>query len=82
MICPKCNSGLVQCVDSRPNKDYTRRRRVCVKCGERFSTVEITVEAYKTLQFKEYLLCDALAYSDKIKEKLKGNTKDENGSNG
>ena len=78
MIYPKCNSAVLKTIDSRPSKEGTRRRRACVKCGERFSTYEISVDAYKALQFKEYLLCDALAHSDKIKEKLKGNTKNEN----
>ena len=81
MLCPNCKSSITKCIDSRPINGRTRRRYECRTCYTRFSTAEISVEDYKALQFKEYLLCDALTYADKIKEKLKGNTKNENESN-
>ncbi len=49
MNCPKCKSNQVYVVDSRPDKDYFKRRRECMFCGERFSTVEIKAEDYRRL---------------------------------
>lgn len=70
MLCPKCNSALLKCVDSRPSKEATRRRKVCVKCGHKFSTYEIGVERVKELKLKEALLADLLAFYHKTEEKL------------
>ena len=81
MLCTKCNTELLKCIDSRSSGARTRRRHLCIKCGHRFSTLEISVDDFTELKRKEALLDDALAYSDKIKEKLKGNTKNENESN-
>lgn len=70
MLCPKCNSTLLKCVDSRPSKEATRRRRVCVKCGHKFSTYEIGVDRLKELKLKEALLADLLRFTHKTEEKL------------
>lgn len=42
MNCPICNKE-TRVVDSRqsPSVDYVRRRRECLKCKHRFSTIEI-----------------------------------------
>ncbi len=42
MRCSKCNFHDSKVVDSRPGKNETsiRRRRECLKCGHRFTTVE------------------------------------------
>jgi len=42
MRCPYCNSLESQVKDSRPDEDdgTIRRRRICEKCGAKFSTVE------------------------------------------
>lgn len=42
MRCPKCTYNDSKVVDSRPGKNEAsiRRRRECLKCGHRFSTVE------------------------------------------
>src|SRR6186997_1207999 len=42
MRCPKCGSLDTQVKDSRPTEDSAaiRRRRVCVSCGQRFTTIE------------------------------------------
>ena len=71
MLCPRCNSSMLKTVDSRPSKESTRRRRVCLKCGERFSTYEISAERFKELNHKEALLSDLLTFSHKTEEKLK-----------
>ena len=72
MLCPKCNSSMLKCIDSRSSSQRTRRRHQCLKCGERFSTYEIGVERVKELMLKEKLLVDLLAFSHKTEAKLKG----------
>ena len=49
MTCPNCG-GETHVVDSRTNEDSTRRRRECVECKSRFSTVEIDADYYATLK--------------------------------
>ena len=40
MNCPKCE-GQTGVLDSRPECDCVRRRRRCLVCGYRFSTIEL-----------------------------------------
>lgn len=41
MICPECGSNQIIIVDSRQTKhNYCRRRRECIECGNRFTTIE------------------------------------------
>ena len=40
MRCPYCHFRDSKVTDSRANDDGIRRRRQCIACGERFSTVE------------------------------------------
>ncbi len=40
MRCPFCNFRDSKVTDSRANDDGIRRRRQCISCGERFTTVE------------------------------------------
>lgn len=42
MICPNCDYPQTACSDSRPRDagSVIRRRRVCTKCGYRFTTFE------------------------------------------
>ena len=51
MQCPECNSYDIACIDSRAGKsaDEVRRRRKCLACDHRWSTVEIPVERLKEL---------------------------------
>lgn len=42
MLCPKCSEE-TNVTDSRPTGYGVRRRRKCVKCGYRISTVEIAI---------------------------------------
>ena len=48
MTCPNCGDKTIV-INSRPHEDNTYRRRECVSCGQRFSTVEIDVDMYKKL---------------------------------
>jgi transcriptional regulator NrdR family protein len=41
MNCPKCGSDNNQVVDSRDQVDAIRRRRKCLHCFARFTTMEI-----------------------------------------
>lgn len=49
MVCPKCNSNNVMTIDSRRHEQTTRRRKLCADCGERWSTLEVSMEEYKSL---------------------------------
>ncbi len=40
MHCPYCGHGDSKVVDSRESEDSVRRRRQCLRCGERFTTYE------------------------------------------
>jgi transcriptional regulator NrdR family protein len=44
MRCPKCRES-TQVLDSRPDKKSVNRRRKCIKCEHRFSTIERLAEA-------------------------------------
>jgi transcriptional regulator NrdR family protein len=44
MTCPECGSDNSRCVDSRQRALTRRRRYECIRCGARFSTVEIWEE--------------------------------------
>ena len=40
----KCEHLRTQCLDSRPYREYRRRRYECLDCGERFSTIEVRMD--------------------------------------
>jgi transcriptional repressor NrdR len=40
MNCPFCSESETKVIDSRPDADGIRRRRECLACGRRFTTVE------------------------------------------
>lgn len=40
MLCPYCNNTETKVNDKRDADNITRRRRECLKCGERFTTYE------------------------------------------
>ncbi len=40
MRCPYCQKGHSRVVDSRKMRDTVRRRRECLRCGQRFTTYE------------------------------------------
>lgn len=40
MLCPYCNHQETKVTDKRDSEGLTRRRRECLKCGERFTTYE------------------------------------------
>lgn len=52
MNCPKCKSEQIGVRDTRIYEKCVKRRRLCFDCGFRFSTVEISVNEYETLQEK------------------------------
>lgn len=49
-VCPYCG-GEVGVIDTRVPKtsNTIRRRRICFKCGKRFSTFEVDSDTYNTL---------------------------------
>ena len=46
MTCPKCYEK-TKVIDSRTDDDSTERRRACLGCGYRFSTIEIDRDLYE-----------------------------------
>lgn len=46
MTCPKCYKK-TKVIDSRSDEDSTERRRECLACGYRFSTLEIDKDLYE-----------------------------------
>ena len=42
MNCPHCQHAHTSVVDTRPDAGHIRRRRVCERCGHRFTTREFT----------------------------------------
>lgn len=52
MNCPMCNEK-TKIIDSRPEDDFVRRRRVCEGCYYRFFTVEIDEDFYEKSIKKE-----------------------------
>jgi len=44
-LCPDCGSGLNEVYDSRPTARGRRRRRRCLECGAKWSSVEVAWEA-------------------------------------
>ena len=71
MICPKCNSNNLTCIDSRPSENVTRRRRVCCECKHRFSTIEINISEYNELKDNQMLLTNMRSISQEVIEALK-----------
>lgn len=43
--CPTCNHAFSEVIDSRCINGIRRRRRKCVKCNERYSTVEVYINS-------------------------------------
>jgi len=42
MNCPHCQYPNSRVTDTRPDDGHIRRRRVCARCGKRFTTREFT----------------------------------------
>ena len=44
-----CGGFTSNVIDSRPYDTGTRRRRVCAECSTRWTTVEVPIEEWKTM---------------------------------
>ena len=54
MKCPVCGSDNITTVDSRSDHDNIVRRKKCLACNHRWSTIEIDKDQwYSALQIKE-----------------------------
>lgn len=54
MKCPLCGSDSITTVDSRSDHDSIVRRKKCLVCNHRWSTIEIDKDQwYSALQIKE-----------------------------
>lgn len=54
MKCPKCNSYQVNIVDTLPRDYAVRRRRKCLNCDFRFSTIEVELGEYVKMKGNNY----------------------------
>lgn len=59
-------------IDSRPAGDITRRRRMCLNCEHRFTTMEVTVEELYKLKDKEAIIEELLKKAAEVSDKRKG----------
>jgi hypothetical protein len=48
-VCPECGLGKGEVRDSRPWNGFTRRRRHCLSCDHKWSTVEVPLAFIKDL---------------------------------
>lgn len=54
MKCPMCGSGSTATLDSRSDNDSVVRRKKCLECNHRWTTIEIDKDQwYSALQIKE-----------------------------
>ena len=53
MNCPKCEFYESEVIDSRKSPFQVRRRRVCVKCGFKWTTYEVDAEIYRDAMMKK-----------------------------
>lgn len=70
--CPHCNYGRSLVIDSRdiPEQKSRRRRHACERCGNRFTTYEITATDYqkiRALRFSVAELDNAIAFLRAVK---------------
>ena len=70
MICPKCGSNQLGCIDSRKNNGSVRRRRVCRDCYYRFSTMEISVDEFNAMISKEKLMMAYLQQAPQVSAEI------------
>lgn len=62
MTCPECGSD-TKVVDSRRSEDTVTRRRECLACGHRFTTMEVDLDVYYRCQPLDHnSLSEALLY--------------------
>jgi transcriptional regulator NrdR family protein len=60
--CPRCGGPKSEVADSRDEAGRLKRRRKCLACGHRWSTVEMPIAAYEAITTaKEALGAAALA---------------------
>lgn len=58
MVCPNCDNYNIKVTDSRARHDglSIRRRRMCTRCGHRWTTVEVSVSILAELPIEEPVL--------------------------
>lgn len=50
MQCPKCKGTQLRCNDSRYKDGTVYRRRTCQECGNKFTTMEVTLETFNAMK--------------------------------
>lgn len=75
--CPVCQKFGVLVSDSRLVDGYRRRRRTCLSCGHRWSTVEVAFDLYRRLSVMGQQLDAALVSLQAMKRLLQSTTQDQ-----
>ena len=72
MVCPNCGSYQVKVTDSRlvGDEQKQRRRRLCLSCNVRFTTVEICLDQLKELEKSAALLRSIRHLCEDIMEEI------------
>ena len=58
MNCPNCQASNSKVIETRHSEDYTRRRRECLECSNRWTTCEIDLGTYDRLRWIEKRYCE------------------------
>lgn len=61
MQCPKCGGIESKCKDSRYKDHTVYRRRECLACGARFSTMEVSLESFQSMNLTSQGTLDAIS---------------------
>lgn len=71
--CPSCYLREVKVIESRRSSNHIRRRRECLSCNHRWSTMEISKELYDRLVASELLVSrvqKVMAKKEEVKEPI------------
>lgn len=69
MTCPYCG-GDTKVIDSRPSEDSVHRRRECLVCKKRFSTVEIDLQMYDKISDTTLITVEVNELLEQIKNNI------------
>jgi transcriptional regulator NrdR family protein len=65
--CERCGSTAHKCLDSRPMDDWRRRRYVCLGCGKRTTTYELSADDFAFYQLAAAAHLDVMHVAEKLR---------------
>lgn len=71
MNCPRCNSDTQKVIDSRHDGNVINRRRKCLKCGHKWSTMEAHRNTWENLKEAESHHCRLMAAVAAMESKMR-----------